>query len=238
MRIADTQDSFDLEIERDETQRETLKQKCMDFEQKIQQARTDHSNAFFLAFSKKKALLALIDDLTKQRAQCSQQISDLDRKIEEAGRNKAKEVEKIQQAHDDLRMEMEQAKARVEQLPAEISEAEKDLADAQERLKKIPEMSLKELNARPRKPAPAPASKPKNDAQPTVKTEEQKLEDKILNVLSGAYKMTVSEIMSSDPELSPMKISAQRVSALLRQMTMKGLIVREEEMRKAYFRLP
>jgi hypothetical protein len=35
-----------------------------------------------------------------------------------------------------------------------------------------------------------------------------------------------------------MKISAQRVSALLRQMTMKGLIVREEEMRKAYFRLP
>lgn len=47
--------------------------------------------------------------------------------------------------------------------------------------------------------------------------------------------VTITELMASNEELSPTKISAQKVSSLVTQMVKSGTLVRTEEKRKAYF---
>ena len=47
--------------------------------------------------------------------------------------------------------------------------------------------------------------------------------------------VTITELMASNEELSPTKISAQKVSSLVTQMVKAGALVRTEEKRKAYF---
>ena len=47
--------------------------------------------------------------------------------------------------------------------------------------------------------------------------------------------VTITELMASNEELSPTKISAQKVSSLVTQMVKAGTLVRTEEKRKAYF---
>lgn len=47
--------------------------------------------------------------------------------------------------------------------------------------------------------------------------------------------VTITELMASNEELSPTKISAQKVSSLVTQMVKSSALVRTEEKRKAYF---
>ncbi len=47
--------------------------------------------------------------------------------------------------------------------------------------------------------------------------------------------VTITELMASNEELSPTKISAQKVSSLVTQMVKADTLVRTEEKRKAYF---
>ena len=47
--------------------------------------------------------------------------------------------------------------------------------------------------------------------------------------------VTITELMASNEELSPTKISAQKVSSLVTQMVKAGTLIRTEEKRKAYF---
>lgn len=47
--------------------------------------------------------------------------------------------------------------------------------------------------------------------------------------------VTITELMASNEELSPTKVSAQKVSSLVTQMVKAGILVRTEEKRKAYF---
>lgn len=47
--------------------------------------------------------------------------------------------------------------------------------------------------------------------------------------------VTITELMASNEELSPTKVSAQKVSSLVTQMVKAGTLVRTEEKRKAYF---
>lgn len=47
--------------------------------------------------------------------------------------------------------------------------------------------------------------------------------------------VTITELMASNEELSPTKISAQKVSSLVTQMVKGGILIRTEEKRKAYF---
>lgn len=49
--------------------------------------------------------------------------------------------------------------------------------------------------------------------------------------------VTITELMASNEELSPTKVSAQKVSSLVTQMVKAGTLVRTEEKRKAYFSL-
>lgn len=58
----------------------------------------------------------------------------------------------------------------------------------------------------------------------------------ILEVLRGLNKpVTISELMQAHEELSPVKVSPQKISALVSQMVKSDLVVRTEEKRKAYF---
>lgn len=240
-RIAQSDARFDRTIKEQEDQKASLKQEKAKAEQDIQQARSEHARAFFLAFGKKKALLAQIDTLTQKVSRLGQQISDQDKKIDETRKNKKNEAEKIEQAHAALKEAMEQAQQHLDSLPEEIADAQYDLDTAQKRLEKLPGMSLKEINSKPASRYTMSGTKPQSDANPRQMTptqkENAKFEEKILEVLAYSDGMTVSEIMSSDPALDPTRISATRVSAILRNMCLRGQIEREERMRKAYFRI-
>lgn len=57
----------------------------------------------------------------------------------------------------------------------------------------------------------------------------------ILTALEGQEAKTVSEIQTLAPELA--ELSNQKVASLVRQLVEEGKLIREEEKRKAYFRL-
>ena len=57
----------------------------------------------------------------------------------------------------------------------------------------------------------------------------------ILDFLATGEKYTISDLMKSIPSLGEM--SNQRVSAIVRQLTLSGEVVRTEDKRKAYFSL-
>lgn len=58
----------------------------------------------------------------------------------------------------------------------------------------------------------------------------------ILSVLEDGKKRTISDLMKDVPALG--ELSNQRVSAIVRQLTLSNEVVRVEEKRKAYFTLP
>ena len=57
----------------------------------------------------------------------------------------------------------------------------------------------------------------------------------ILNLLADGNQYTITDIMKGVPSLSD--LSNQRVSAIVRQLTLSGEVVRVEDKRKAYFKL-
>ena len=57
----------------------------------------------------------------------------------------------------------------------------------------------------------------------------------ILNLLADGNQYTITDIMKAVPSLSD--LSNQRVSAIVRQLTLSGGVVRVEDKRKAYFKL-
>ena len=57
----------------------------------------------------------------------------------------------------------------------------------------------------------------------------------ILNLLADGNQYTITDIMKGVPALSD--LSNQRVSAIVRQLTLSGEVVRVEDKRKAYFKL-
>lgn len=223
-RIAEAEAPCNRGIKAGEEKIAVLKKQKDSCEQQIQQTRAAHSKTFFLAFGKKKALQAQIDELNRQLSGYHQQISDQQKKIDEDNRKKAKAVEGVRQAHESLKKAMEQAKQNQAQLSDELASAKSELQSAQERLAQIPNMSLEQLTPK----------KPERTLTPTQR-ENEMLKERICDVLAGSYGMTVSDIMDSDPELQ--MYSAQRISAVLRQMTLEGTVERSENMRKVYFSL-
>ena len=57
----------------------------------------------------------------------------------------------------------------------------------------------------------------------------------ILSLLADGNQYTITDIMKGVPSMSD--LSNQRVSAIVRQLTLSGEVVRVEDKRKAYFKL-
>ena len=57
----------------------------------------------------------------------------------------------------------------------------------------------------------------------------------ILNLLADGEQYTITDIMKGVPSMA--NLSNQRVSAIVRQLTLSGEVVRVEDKRKAYFKL-
>lgn len=223
-RIAEAEAPHNRAIKAGEEKIAAVKKQKADCEQQIQQTRTAHSKAFFLAFGKKKALQAQLDELNRQLSGYNQQISDQQKKIDEDNRKKAKAAEDVRQAHESLKAAMEKARQNHEQLSDEIATAQSALESAQERLAQIPNMSLEQLMPKVQERTLTPTQRENN-----------MLKERIKDVLAGSPRMTITEIVSEDPVLGD--YSMQRISAVLRQMTLEGTVERSEDMRKAYFTL-
>lgn len=74
------------------------------------------------------------------------------------------------------------------------------------------------------------------ERKPTpTQMENQGHKEAILNALSSGEKMTITDLMKAVPELG--ELSNQRVSAIVRQLTLSGEVVRTEDKRKAFFSL-
>ena len=74
------------------------------------------------------------------------------------------------------------------------------------------------------------------DRKPTpTQLENQNHKAAILAVLADGVQRTVSDLMKEVPVLAD--LSNQRVSAIVRQLTLSGEVVRIEDKRKAYFKL-
>ena len=109
-----------------------------------------------------------------------------------------------------------------------FSEGEETLsiskAEAIEKLQKMIEQLESKSNA-PKKPT-------------KVQEANEGVKGVILATLQEIGKpVTITELMASNEELSPTKVSAQKVSSLVTQMVKAGTLVRTEEKRKAYFSL-
>ena len=107
-----------------------------------------------------------------------------------------------------------------------FSEGEETLsiskAEAIEKLQKMIEQLESKSNA-PKKPT-------------KVQEANEGVKGVILATLQEIGKpVTITELMASNEELSPTKVSAQKVSSLVTQMVKAGTLVRTEEKRKAYF---
>ena len=74
------------------------------------------------------------------------------------------------------------------------------------------------------------------ERKPTpTQLENQNHKAAILAVLADGVQRTVSDLMKEVPVLAD--LSNQRVSAIVRQLTLSGEVVRIEDKRKAYFKL-
>ena len=174
-----------------------------------------------------------LDELNQQIRQMDQQIGDLGKSIDDARRNEAQELESIEQKHANLKEAMERAQAHLEQLPAELAKAQEALADAQKQLERIPEMTLAELSVKPKQPAAM--EEPKEQPAAAQAMGDEETQARIIAVLAGASSLTISEIISSDPALK--QVSYMKVSTIVRRLVSEGVLIREEYMQKAYFRL-
>jgi hypothetical protein len=74
------------------------------------------------------------------------------------------------------------------------------------------------------------------ERKPTpTQVENQGHKEAIMAALATGEKMTITDLMKAVPELG--ELSNQRVSAIVRQLTLSGEVVRTEDKRKAYFSL-
>ena len=74
------------------------------------------------------------------------------------------------------------------------------------------------------------------DRKPTpTQVENANHKASILAVLADGNQYTISDLMKAVPELAD--LSNQRVSAIVRQLTLTGEVQRIEDKRKAYFKL-
>lgn len=74
------------------------------------------------------------------------------------------------------------------------------------------------------------------ERKPTAtQTENANFKASILAVLADGNQYTISDLMKAVPELA--ELSNQRVSAIVRQLTLTGEVQRIEDKRKAYFKL-
>ena len=74
------------------------------------------------------------------------------------------------------------------------------------------------------------------ERKPTpTQTENAGYKASILAVLADGNQYTISDLMKAVPELAD--LSNQRVSAIVRQLTLTGEVQRIEDKRKAYFKL-
>lgn len=232
-RIAEVNALYDSRIREDEGRQDSLNHQREDCERQIQQTRAELDKAFFLAFGKKKMLQGKLDELNQQIRQMDQQIGDLGKSIDDARRNEAQELESIEQKHANLKEAMEHAQAHLEQLPAELAQAQEALADAQKQLERIPEMTLAELSVKPKHPAAM--EEPKEQPAAAQAMGDEETQARIIAVLAGASSLTISEIISSDPALK--QVSYMKVSTIVRRLVSEGILIREEYMQNAYFRL-
>ena len=78
--------------------------------------------------------------------------------------------------------------------------------------------------------------KSSTDRKPTpTQTENAGFKAEILAVLADGNKRTITDLMKAVPSLA--ELSNQRVSAIVRQLTLIGEVQRVEDKRKAYFKL-
>ena len=74
------------------------------------------------------------------------------------------------------------------------------------------------------------------ERKPTAaQTENAGFKASILTILADGNQYTITDLMKAVPELAD--LSNQRVSAIVRQMTLTGEVVRIEDKRKAYFKM-
>ena len=74
------------------------------------------------------------------------------------------------------------------------------------------------------------------ERKPTpIQQENMGHKQEILNLLADGAQYTITDIMKGVPALS--ELSNQRVSAIVRQLTLSGEVMRVEDKRKAYFKL-
>ncbi len=80
------------------------------------------------------------------------------------------------------------------------------------------------------------AKKSSGERKPTATQKENVgFKEAIVNGMESGKAYTITEIMKTVPEVG--ELSNQRVSALVRQMQLDGILKREEIKRKAYFSL-
>lgn len=98
------------------------------------------------------------------------------------------------------------------------------IANGKEELAKVMEHELELL-----------AKKNSTDRKPTEnQIANEGIKETILKVLANG-RMTVSEMQKADDTLAP--LSTSKISALVKQLKESGMVVREEDKRKAYFSL-
>ena len=96
------------------------------------------------------------------------------------------------------------------------------VANGKEELAKVMEHELELL-----------AKKNSGEKKPTEnQLANEKIKETILQVLQNG-RMTVSEMQKANEELAP--LSTSKISALVKQLKESGVVVREENKRKAYF---
>ena len=96
------------------------------------------------------------------------------------------------------------------------------VANGKEELAKVMEHELELL-----------AKKNSGEKKPTEnQLANEKIKETILKVLANG-RMTVSEMQKANEELAP--LSTSKISALVKQLKESGVVVREEDKRKAYF---
>ena len=98
------------------------------------------------------------------------------------------------------------------------------IANKKEELAKVMEHELELL-----------AKKNSTERKPTEnQIANESIKETILKVLANG-RMTISEMQKANEELAP--LSTSKISALVKQLKENGVVVREEDKRKAYFSL-
>ncbi|MDO4501841.1 MAG: hypothetical protein Q4D06_01545 [Coriobacteriia bacterium] len=166
------------------------------------------------------------DEVSEKVGALQQEIAELESQRSALGLLKVGEKLKLTAAIDEKRRKLESAQK-------DLDWKKTVLESSQERLRN----RLSDLEHEVRKdvewllPYPSKPRKPRVPGAPVTDINDQK--DAIEEYLISAGPSTITDIMEGCPEAA--SLSAQRVSALLRQLRDEGRVTREEIKRKAYF---